>query len=120
MRLFKIGGVEFEYIDVREREEKYNGEDRRTLTVYCMPGVIGMDVLNAMLTEQNLASITLENTDTGAVAIHEGYVLKLACGIHSEKIQDETPNSPALYEDRLVFKIGRRTYIEQKLHELGL
>lgn len=52
--------------------------------------------------------------------IYDGYVLKLKCGIESKLIEAETPENTAVYEDRLVFKLGKRTYIEEQLKRLGL
>lgn len=120
MLKIKIANTEIEYLEALETEEFFNGASRRTLTVTCAPDVIGMDALNALLTEENLASVTMTNDEVGAINVYDGYVLKLACGIQSRLTQAETPDTPAVYEDRLVFKIGKRTYIEQKLHELGL
>lgn len=124
----KIGQKEFEYLDALETEEFYNGSSRRTLTVTCNPNVIGLDTLNALLTETNLASITMTNTELfvddehkePVTNIYEGYVLKLSCGIVNTLITPETPDTAAIYEDRLVFKVGKRTYIEEQLHKLGL
>lgn len=129
----KISETEFEYLNALETEEFYNGASRRTLTITCAPDAISLDTLNALLTEENLASITMTNTegipsmeDEGMVTsepimnIYEGYVLKLSCGINKVLTETETPETPAVYSDRLVFKIGRRTYIEEQLHKLGL
>jgi len=52
--------------------------------------------------------------------IYDGYVLKLKCGIEKKLIQPETPQAAAVYEDRLIFKLGKSTYIEEQLHRLGL
>lgn len=124
----KIAKTELEYLEALETEEYYNGSNRRTLTVTCNPDSIGLDALNDLLTEDNLSSIQMTNTEMfsdeeGAepiTNIYEGYVLKLSCGIVNTLVQEETPESPAVYEDRLVFKVGKRTYIEQMLHNMGL
>lgn len=138
MLKIQIANTEFEYLDALETEQFFNGSSRRTLTVTCAPNVISVDTLNALLTEENLASVRLTNTegipvtvvdDMGQtvvdhydpiVTIHEGYVLKLSCGIQNMLVKAETTDSAAVYEDRLVFKMGKRTYIEQMLKELGL
>ena len=125
MLKIKIANTEFEYLDALETEEFFNGSSRRTLTITCDPSVIGVDALNALLTEANLATITMTNTEVDGevepiVNIYDGYVLKLACGINSTLVQMETPESPAVYADRLIFKVGKRTYIEEMLHQLGL
>lgn len=120
MLKIKIAKTEFEYIEALETEQFYNGASRRTLTVTCAPGAISLDALNALLIEENLGSIALTNDEVGVTNYHEGYVLKLECGIKNTMVRAETPESAAVYEDRLVFKLGKRTYIEEQLHKLGL
>jgi len=122
-------GTNFEYLNALETEEYYNGSSRRTLTFECAVGVISVDMLNAILSnEANTASIVLtgdpvmqeDGTTTAPQNIYDGYVLKIKCGIENKLVQLETPETPAVYEDRLVFKLGKRTYIEQALKNLGL
>ena len=127
MLKINISNTEFEYMNALETEEFFNGSSRRTLTVTCAPDAISIDALNTLLTEENLASISLTNDGSGeegsaqaVTNIYDGYVLKLFCGIRSELVQAETPDSAAVYADRLVFKLGKRTYIEEQLHKLGL
>lgn len=129
MLKINIANTEFEYLNALETEEFYNGASRRTLTVTCAPDTIDLTGLNALLTEENLASIALTNDSAGTdeegraqvvTNIYDGYVLKLFCGIRSELVQAETPDSVAVYADRLVIKLGKRTYIEEQLHKLGL
>lgn len=129
MLKIKIANTEIEYLSAVETEEFYNGSSRRTLTITCAPDAISLDALNALLTEENLASVTLVNTSAGTdeegnaltvTNVYDGYVLKLSCGIRNELVQTETPDRAAVYEDRLVFKLGKRTYIEEQLHKLGL
>lgn len=162
MLKIKIAETEFAYLDALETEQFYNGASRRTLTVTCAADAIDLTEVNGLLTEENLASIELTNTEATPVykteiittegtdedgnpvqiqteqtvldengqpvldhyeAItncHEGYVLKLECGVKNLLVQPETPEAAAVYADRLVFKLGRRTYIEEALHKLGL
>ena len=110
-----------EYIDAIETEEFYAGASRRTLTFYCPSDAISIDILNSILSnEENCMTITLTNPDEGITNIYEYYVLKLKVGIESVLVEPATPDRPAVYEDELVFKLGRRTYIEQSLHDLGI
>ena len=127
MLKIKIANTEIEYLSAVETEEFYNGSSRRTLTLTCAPDAASLDALNALLTEEHLASISLTNDGSGeeggaqaVTNIYDGYVLKLFCGIRNELVQAETPDSAAVYADRLVIKLGRRTYIEEQLHKLGL
>ena len=126
---FSNTNIEVDYLSALETEEFFNGSSRRTLTITCAPDAISIDALNALLIEENLASIALTNYSAGTdeegnsltvTNVYDGYVLKLSCGIKSELVQTETPDRAAVYEDRLIFKIGKRTYIEEQLHKLGL
>ena len=126
---FSNTNTEVEYLSALETEEFFNGSSRRTLTITCAPDAISLDALNALLTEENLASVTLVNTSAGTdeegnaltvTNVYDGYVLKLSCGIRNELVQTETPDSAAVYADRLVFKLGKRTYIEERVRKLCL
>lgn len=120
MLLVKIADKEFEYLDAVETEEYYNGASRRTLTFNCAANAIGLDELNALLIEDNLTTITLHNAEDDITNFHEGYVLKLSVGLQNYLVNAETLDAPAVYEDRIVFKLGKRTYIEEQLHRLGV
>jgi hypothetical protein len=110
-----------EYLDALETEERYEGANRRTLTFECEPDAIGIDELNRVLSDEaNTATLELTNKEANITNIYEGYVLKLKLGIERKLVQAETPNTPAVYADRLVFKLGKRTYIEEALKKLGL
>ena len=121
MNIKLANGTAFEYIDAVETEEFYNGSSRRTLTFECAVGAISVDELNTLLSDEaNTQSITLENAEENAVNIYDGYVLKLKCGIENKLVKSETPETPAVYADRLVFKLGRRTFLEELLLKAGI
>ena len=113
-------GTHFAYVEALETEEWYNGASRRTLTVTALPDAAKLDELAAKLTEENLAAIRMTCDEPPADNLYEGYVLVLSLGLQQVQTQPETPESPAVYEPRLVVKLGRRTYIEQQLARLGL
>lgn len=118
MKKIKIANTEFEYLFAKEGEVVYNGIARRGLTVTCAENAIGLDVLNALLVEKNLASIVATDDETGVVTYYDGYVIKIRCGIVYEKIADETAEHPAAYEHRIVFELCKRTYTEEQLAKL--
>lgn len=135
MNIKFLNGTNFEYLNCVETEEYYNGASRRTLTFEAEVGIIGVDELNSILSdENNTKSITLTGDEvaildengnptcetTRAVNIYDGYVLKCRCGVENKLVQAETPETPAVYADRLVFKLAKRTYVEEMLHRLGL
>ena len=119
MNIKFANGTNFEYLNALETEEYFNGASRRTLTFECEVGVISVDELNTVLSdEENTKSIELSNDDV--MNIYDGYVLKCKCGIENKLINAETSEHAAVCEDRLVFKLGKRTYIEEQLKKLGL
>ncbi|MEG2939439.1 MAG: hypothetical protein RR829_04355, partial [Oscillospiraceae bacterium] len=109
------------YKSALETEEFWGGSSRRTLTFECAANAVGLDTLNTLLsTESSAESLELSNTESGTTNIYDGYVLKLELGIKSVLIAAESPGTPSKYEDRLIFKLGKRTYIEQQLRMLGI
>lgn len=109
--------IEIEYLDAFETEEYYNGNSRRTLSFEMAPGAYDLEKLNELCSiEANVAKLELINEEKSITNIHEGYVLKLKVGIEPKLINAETQT----YEDRIVLKLGKRTYIEEKLHQLGI
>lgn len=108
--------TEIEYLTALETEEFYNGSSRRTLTFQIDKSATGLDALDALCTEDNCAKLELVNEEAAITNIYEGYVLKLKVGVESVLTDAEKQT----YEDRIVLKLGKRTYIEQKLHDLGI
>lgn len=114
-------GKQLPYLQAFETEEHWGGSNRRTLTFSCMTNVIGVDELNALLEDaNNTASLQLTNEDLDITNVYDGYTLKLKVGIESVQEKPEDLLTPALYADRLVFKLGKPTYIEAQLARLGL
>lgn len=109
------------YLNAIETEEYFNGSSRRTLTVYCDTNAISVNELNTLLSsESNVSTITLINEEEIAQSIFTGYVLKLKVSIEPVLVESEATETPAVYQDQLIFKMGKRTYIEDQLAKLGL
>lgn len=105
------------YLQALETEEYYNGSSRRTLTFDIARDATNIEALDVLCsTEDNVARLELVNEEMGATNFYDGYVLKLKVGVEPKLVDPETQT----YEDRVVLKLGKRTYIEQKLHGLGL
>lgn len=129
-------GTEVAYLNALETEEYWGGSSRRTLTFTCAPDAISVDALNATLSDPaNTGTLALHGTipteqqdadgqtiveETPVTNIYEGYTMKLKVGIEPILVQPESPDSAAVYADRLMFKLGRPTFIEQQLAALGL
>ena len=121
-------GAEVTYLDAIETEEYWGGSGRRTLTFTCTPDAVSVDALNAVLSNAaNTQTLALHGEITGQdgtqqeiTNLYEGYTMKLAVGIDKVLVQPESPDSAAVYADRLVFKLGKPTYIEAQLAALGI
>ncbi len=113
--------TEIVYLNALETEEFYNGSSRRTLTFEIARDAVNIEDLDTLCgVENNVTKLELINEEKDITNIYENYVLKLKVGVEPKLIQAETPETAAVYEDRVVLKLGKRTYIEQKLHDLGI
>ena len=120
LKLKFADGTEQPYLTALETEEYWNGSSRRTLTFQLARDAANLETLDGLCTEQNLAQLELTNDEMGITNVYEGYVLKLKVGVEPVLVSAETPDAPAVYEDRIILKLGKRTYIEQQLHDLGV
>ena len=128
MRVIFGNNAEVTYLDAIETEEFWGGSSRRTLKFTCAADAVSIDALNAILSDtantETLALqgavVTPEGKEQAVTNLYEGYTMKLSVGIDSVLVQPESPDSAAVYADRLVFTLGRPTFIEQQLAKLGL
>lgn len=107
------------YLMALETEEYYNGSSRRTLTFEIARDTADLERLDALCTEENLTKLELINEEEGVSNIYDGYVLKLKVGVEPVLETAETPDTPAVYENRVILKLGKLTYIESRLKALG-
>lgn len=113
-------GTEIECVYVEEGPIFYNNANRRMLTVQVDPKEIGLDDLDALLSNSdNLAKLKNVNEENGAEDSFIYYQIKIEMAKKPVPIgQDE--DGTELTEERIVFKLGRYTPIEIKLVQLGL
>ena len=116
MKIEFANGKTIEYLNAVISEEYANGASRSVITFECDPAAAGVDEINAVLSdENNVATITLTD-DKGIQSIHDGYILKLKVGL--ESVPQYTEDGPQ-YSERLVFKLGKLTYSDQKIKQLS-
>ena len=111
-----VNGTEQAYLNALETEEYYNGASRRTLTFEIARDAANLEELDALCTEENLVKLELVNEEMDVSNIYDGYVLKLKLGVEQKLTNPETNT----YTEYVSLKLGKRTYIEQKLHDLGV
>ena len=128
MKVVFGSGTEVTYLHAIETEEFWGGSSRRTLTFTCAPDAVSIDALNMILSDTaNTETLALhgaidnpDGTQQAITTLYEDYPMKLAVGIDKVLVQPESPESAAVYADKLVFKLGRPTFIEQQLAALGI
>lgn len=108
--------TEVAYLNAIETEEYWNGASRRTLAFDIARDAVGLDALDNLCTEDNCTKLELINEDEDVTNIYEGYVLKLKLAVEPVLVDAEKRT----YEDRIKLKLGKRTYLEEKLHKLGV
>ena len=105
-------------IDSLEQEEYYNGSNRRTLTVDFDKNY-NFDELNQLVSNtENTKTIEVSANDWQN--IYDNYIIKLSLGIKQKLIEETAPDNPASYEERIILKLGKLTYIEEQLAALGI
>lgn len=121
MTIIFANGQQVPYLEAIETEEYWGGSNRRTLTFTCVADAVSVDALNTILNDAaNTAALSLVNEELGVTNLYEGYTLKLKVGVEPVQTKPDAPDAPAAYVDRLVFKLGKPTYIEAQLARLGL
>ena len=116
LKLKFVNGTTLPYLSALETEEYYNGSSRRTLSFEMARTAANLETLDALCSEDNLATLELENEEEGVTNIYTGYVLKLKLAVEPVLVSSETQT----FEERIKLKLGKRTYIEEQLHKLGL
>ena len=109
-------GTEVAYLSALETEEFWGGASRRTVSFELEKNALGLETLDALCTETNCAALQLWNEGEGVTGILEGYVLKLKLAVEPVLTNAETRT----FSERIRLKLGKRTYIEEQLHALGL
>ena len=119
MKIRFNNGTEVPYIEAINENGYMNGVNRQVLSVHIAKGVIGVDELDAILSDENNTQ-HIELIGDEVTNVFDDYILKNKVGVEKVLIENETPDAPTLYEERIVFELGRLTYIEKRLKSLGL
>lgn len=119
MKIIFNNGSEINYQraeDIVFTHEYAEGYNRETMTATLPAGEVPLGQLNTLLSdEDNLSSLRLL-ADDGTQNIYNNFVIKLRCGTERRLVDEDEQ----LYSEVVVFKLGKLTYIEKKLKELGV
>ena len=114
MKIRFNNGAELPYVEARTSEGYIDGLNRQVLQVHLEKGTINIDELDAILSDETTTE-HIELVGDEVTNNFDDYIIKNKVGIEKVMIDYETPDRPAQYEDRIVFELGRLTYLEKQL-----
>ncbi|MFA6808405.1 MAG: hypothetical protein WCR27_05380 [Eubacteriales bacterium] len=115
----KMGLEEFEVVLINGGNQNFQGQNRDTLEFVFKKDEYNMEFLydlfsNEMIT-QNIVIIDDEKT-----YYKTDYILKISMEVKGVKIEEETPESKEVLEERIFIKMGQLSYIEKQLSKLNI
>ena len=115
MKIILADGRELTPILVAGEKRPVQGVTRDTLR-FVFPAEAGMEALDAAFTPAACESITIENG--GETYIHKGYTIRAELKKAAVELLAATPESDAVYEERITVAMGQRTWAETQLASL--
>lgn len=107
--------------DFFERTQSfYMGASREGVRCTLSAGEIPLAELNELLNDENATAELVVTGADGQQEIKTGYVIKKEIAVKNEVVQEETPQTPAVYADVMYFELCQRTYLENLLINLGI
>jgi hypothetical protein len=73
--------------------------------------------LDSIFTADNCETIVITNND-GSENVYKAYTIRRELKKTKVEVHPETPDSPAVYEDRITVSMAQRTYMETQLASL--
>ena len=113
MKIILANGTELNPILVTGEKRTVHGMNRDTLR-FVFPADAGMEALDAAFTPEACESITIEDSES---YIHKGYTIRAELKKEAVEVLAATPESEAVYEDRITVAMSQRTYMETQLAE---
>lgn len=114
MKIILANGTELNPILVTGEKRTVQGLSRDTLR-FVFPADAGLVELDGAFTASACESITIE--DGGASYIHKGYTIRAELKKEAVEVIKATPDTDAVYEDRIIVSMSQRTYAETQLAE---
>lgn len=118
MKIILANGKELNPILVKGASTFVQGAKRDTL-YFMFPATESLSYLDVAFTESACESITIIGADD-TERIYKGYVIRAELKKAPVEVSPETPESPAVIEDRITVAMAQRTYIETQLAALGI
>jgi hypothetical protein len=76
-----------------------------------------IDTLDSIFTADNCETIVITNND-GSENVYKAYTIRRELKKTRVEVYPETPDSPAVYEERITVSMAQRTYMETQLASL--
>ena len=112
MTIKLANGKLYDVIVVSAEPEYKMGAQRDVMSIV-MDGNTSLEEVLADFTETNCESITIKDGDVEAV--HTGYTIVLNISREKKEVKPATTDTEAVYDWRVVVKLGQRTYYETQL-----
>ena len=93
----------------------HQGTQRDSLEIQIAKGVISFDALETLTadsTKTDRLTIITQEGDTQEQAVYDHYAIRTALTLKPVELTPETPDAPAVTEDRLCVTLAQLTYTE--------
>lgn len=118
MRIILANGTELNPILVRGATSFVQGTKRDTLS-FIFPASEDISDLDVAFSEKACDTITILGDDE-TESVYKGYVIRAELKKAPIEVSPETPETPAVMEERITVSMAQRTYIETQLAALGI
>lgn len=115
MKIYLANGMELNPIMVTGGKQSVQGAYRDILN-FVFPEGTSMDELDNAFTAANCESVAIVGDD--GEYIHKAYTVRACLKRELVEVEPETPESEAVYENRVFVAMGQRTYSESLIASL--
>ena len=121
MKVIFTNGTELEYIEAIETSTFYDNATRRMLEFKIEKDAISLSTLNDILSnEENLVQLHLVNEEENAENYYNDYQIKMELSVKTVPTGEFDESGEEVRAERVIFKLGKLTYVEKQLRKLGL
>ena len=116
MKIILADQTELSPILVMGENRFLQGANRDTLS-FIFPADAGLDALDAAFSPEACETITVEEDD-GSQHLYKGYTIRAELKKEAVMTAPETPEAPAVLEERIAVGMAQKTYMESQLASL--
>lgn len=116
MKIILTDGTELNLIMVTGAASYVQGANRDTLS-FIFPAFENMMLLDMVFSSANCETITIVGDDD-SMSIHKAYTIRAKMEKSVVEVTPATPETEAVYEERITVAMAQRTYAESQLAAL--